>query len=62
MLTQNDSSPTANAKKLTVWTHRPTTRGGCLAGDTLLVNADSDRHPSRVRNAWSAVAAMLRPV
>jgi replicative DNA helicase len=36
-----ESSPTASAQKLTVWTHRPPTRGGCLAGDTLLVNADT---------------------
>jgi replicative DNA helicase len=41
MLTNTDSSPPASAKKLTVWMHMPTTRGGCLAGDTLLVNADT---------------------
>jgi len=41
MLTSNESSPRAGTKKLTVWTRGPTTRGGCLAGDTLLVHADS---------------------
>lgn len=41
MSMNTDSSPPASAKKLTVWTHRPTTQGGCLAGDTLLVNADT---------------------
>lgn len=41
MLTHTESSPTASAQKLTVWTHRRPTRGGCLAGDTLLVNADT---------------------
>ena len=35
------SSPTASIRKLTVWSRGPITRGGCLAGDTLLVNTDS---------------------
>src|SRR4051812_40448041 len=48
MLTNDESSPMASAKKLTVWTHRSTTRGGCLAGDTLIVNADSG-WPIRLR-------------
>jgi hypothetical protein len=39
-LTIHDS-PSASAKKLTVWTHRPITSGGCLAGGTLLVHAGS---------------------
>lgn len=41
MLTSNESSPRASTTKLTVWTRGPTTRGGCLAGDTQLVHADS---------------------
>ncbi len=41
MLTDNESPPRAGAKKVTVWTHGPATRGGCLAGDTQLVHADS---------------------
>lgn len=41
MLTHTESSPTASAQNLTVWTRGPTTRGGCLAGDTQLVHADS---------------------
>lgn len=41
MLIRDESSPRAGTKKLTVWTRGPTTRGGCLAGDTQLVHADS---------------------
>lgn len=41
MLISDESSPRAGNKKLTVWTRGPTIRGGCLAGDTQLVNADS---------------------
>jgi replicative DNA helicase len=39
-MTLNDhDSPTAGAKKLTIWTHGPITTGGCLAGGALLMHA-----------------------
>lgn len=41
MLPNDNSSPAASVKKLTVWSRGSITTGGCLAGDTLLVNTDS---------------------
>jgi replicative DNA helicase len=41
MTLNNHGSPTASAKKLTIWTQWPTTTGGCLAGDTLLMHASN---------------------
>jgi replicative DNA helicase len=35
------STPSVSGDKLTLWTHGSITRGGCLAGDTLLMNAES---------------------
>lgn len=48
-MTSNDhDSPTASAKKLTVWTRGPITTGGCLAGDAILMHAGSG-WPIRLR-------------
>lgn len=41
MLLHDKSSPTASLTKRAVCTRQPTTAGGCLAGDTLLMHADS---------------------
>ena len=41
MFSNDHSSQTASIKKLTVWAHGPTSAGGCLAGDTQLINAGS---------------------
>lgn len=40
-MTLNERPPSASVKKLTVWTHGPITTVGCLAGDTLLIDAGS---------------------
>jgi replicative DNA helicase len=41
MTLNNHRSPTASVNKLTVWTRRPITTGGCISGDAVLVQASS---------------------
>src|SRR5438128_2404512 len=49
MMLNDHDSPTASAKKLTVWTRGPIATGGCLAGDAVLMHAGSG-WPIRLRD------------